>query len=455
MSNNDNVMARFLFAILQQKCLKDIDWNKVAHNPVLAQEITNGHAARMRYSRFRAAMLGLEPQRRNRTNANKNRVSKKKKDDKPRPKKDDEDEEGRASGSGIGNIKAEKAPDPGIKVEKKSISHIPTKPFRHPASVASPAMVKPEPGLVNLFNHLQQPSALSTTSAHIKQENIPITNTPSTTIHTTSAMPEPAPFGVHNATPSTSPSMTSTPYDNRMQMRLLTPCSDSDGTLTTMQGFISHSPPPPDMLHSSQHHSHPHHHLAGAGSPPLSAAAPSPYDFSQHQLLCDTTAAGSSSPWHSQQHLHHHHSSHAHHDSQPQTQGLSAMFSPTPTFSFTGGIFGLEGGFANTGNNGTNNNNNNNPFCGSDHHFQTQPRPHQNQHHHHHSVSDKDGHHIIDDPLGLQLGMGIDATPSLFREKELELEMSRNGTRNGNSTGDNVNANGLARGGWDGERLGI
>ncbi|KAJ9149867.1 hypothetical protein NKR23_g3923 [Pleurostoma richardsiae] len=79
-SNNDNAMTRFLFAILRQKCLKDIDWNKVAHDPVLAQEITNGHAARMRYSRFRSAMLGLEPQRRNRTNPNKSKVTKNKKE---------------------------------------------------------------------------------------------------------------------------------------------------------------------------------------------------------------------------------------------------------------------------------------------------------------------------------------------------------------------------------------
>lgn len=61
-----------------------IDWNKVAHDPILAQEITNGHAARMRYSRFRSAMLGLEPTRRNRTGPPKSKVSKSKKDAKPK-----------------------------------------------------------------------------------------------------------------------------------------------------------------------------------------------------------------------------------------------------------------------------------------------------------------------------------------------------------------------------------
>ncbi|KAH8907223.1 hypothetical protein BR93DRAFT_928094 [Coniochaeta sp. PMI_546] len=87
-SANDTPMTRFLFAILQQKCLKDIDWNKVAHDPILAQDITNGHAARMRYSRFRASMLGIEPQKRNRTTASKNRVTKSKKDGKIKKSKD-------------------------------------------------------------------------------------------------------------------------------------------------------------------------------------------------------------------------------------------------------------------------------------------------------------------------------------------------------------------------------
>lgn len=65
-----------------------IDWNKVAHNPILSQEITNGHAARMRYSRFRASLLGIEPQRRNR-NLNKSKVTKSKKE--PKSKKEKEE----------------------------------------------------------------------------------------------------------------------------------------------------------------------------------------------------------------------------------------------------------------------------------------------------------------------------------------------------------------------------
>ncbi|KAG4427414.1 hypothetical protein IFR05_017103, partial [Cadophora sp. M221] len=53
---NDNATIRLLYAILSQKCLKDIDWPAVANNPILNQEITNGHAARMRYARFKKQM---------------------------------------------------------------------------------------------------------------------------------------------------------------------------------------------------------------------------------------------------------------------------------------------------------------------------------------------------------------------------------------------------------------
>jgi hypothetical protein len=88
---NDTATTRLLYAILSQKCLKDvchlcfiscplhiqplsilisyqIDWNKVAHDPILSQEITNGHAARMRYSRFKKQMEGTAPVRRPRNN---------------------------------------------------------------------------------------------------------------------------------------------------------------------------------------------------------------------------------------------------------------------------------------------------------------------------------------------------------------------------------------------------
>ncbi|OAA59421.1 hypothetical protein ISF_06356 [Cordyceps fumosorosea ARSEF 2679] len=75
-SNADNAMARFLFAILKQKNLKDIDWNQVANDPVLLQPITNGHAARMRYSRFRATITGHEPTKRRNSGEKSSKVSK-------------------------------------------------------------------------------------------------------------------------------------------------------------------------------------------------------------------------------------------------------------------------------------------------------------------------------------------------------------------------------------------
>ncbi|KAK4241353.1 hypothetical protein C8A03DRAFT_12336 [Achaetomium macrosporum] len=379
MSNNDNAMARFLFAILQQKCLKDIDWNKVAHNPILAQEITNGHAARMRYSRFRAAMLGLEPQRRNRANpSSKSRVSKKKKDDAVKPKKEEDDE--KSSGSGIGNIKSEKIADADnkpVKTERRSITIPSSAPPQPPAPMATTAMMKTEPGIAKPFNqHVQQPSILPAASPTVKQER-----PPTATGSTTAAMPETSPFGIVSTTPTTS-SASSTPYidgHHRMQMRLLTPCSDSDGV--GMQGFLPHSPGPSasDLLHSQLQHQH-HHHTVGAGSPPLSTAAPSPYDFSQ---CLDVT--GSPSPWHSQhQHAHHH---------QHPAHGLPHGSGYTVGFGTGAGVGGyaLDTGY--------------NPFC--------------NEHHHHNGHDD--GHHTAD-PLGLHAGTGA---TSLFRERELELQMDR------------------------------
>ncbi|CAJ2510975.1 Uu.00g066000.m01.CDS01 [Anthostomella pinea] len=109
-SNNDNAMTRFLFAILKQKNLKDIDWNKVAHDPILAQEITNGHAARMRYSRFRSAMLGLEPTRRNRVGPPKSRVTKSKKD--PKAKRDESVKSESAAGSPAPSTQGTPEPSP-------------------------------------------------------------------------------------------------------------------------------------------------------------------------------------------------------------------------------------------------------------------------------------------------------------------------------------------------------
>jgi hypothetical protein len=289
--------------------------------------------------------------------------------------------------------------------------------------MATPAMMKTEPSLANPYSqhqqHLHHLSTRSAASPRIKQEGLPTTTTPAT-------MPEPVPFGLVTATNPTTPS---TPYlDNyhRMQMRLPTPCSDSDPG-SAMQVFLRHSPPPAatDFLHN-QHHNHSHHHaLVGAGSPPLSTTASSPYDFSQ---CCDTVvttpaaAAGSPIPWHSQ-HLHHHPHGHGHHHSHSQATGASLF----PTFdigiSTTGSTVPGAGGYTldaagyNTTTINTttptttaaNNSNNNNPFC---HH-----------HPHTHHRLEEDGHHEVD-ALGLHIGGG----GSMFRERELEMmEMGGHG----------------------------
>ncbi|KAI4237622.1 MAG: hypothetical protein LQ352_007932 [Teloschistes flavicans] len=75
----DAACSKFLYTIMKQLDLKSIDWNAVADE----LEITNGHAARMRYSRFKQQMEGVVPQ------ARKPRTPKKKdaSDDAPKPKK--------------------------------------------------------------------------------------------------------------------------------------------------------------------------------------------------------------------------------------------------------------------------------------------------------------------------------------------------------------------------------
>ncbi|KAJ5194265.1 hypothetical protein N7491_001601 [Penicillium cf. griseofulvum] len=50
----DTPTAKFLYTIIKQLDLKSVDWNRVASDV----EISNGHAARMRYSRFRQQMEG-------------------------------------------------------------------------------------------------------------------------------------------------------------------------------------------------------------------------------------------------------------------------------------------------------------------------------------------------------------------------------------------------------------
>jgi hypothetical protein len=61
--NSENPMALLLYAILKQKNLKDIDWNQVAQDPHLPEPVSNGHAARMRFFRFRNSVEGMTHRR--------------------------------------------------------------------------------------------------------------------------------------------------------------------------------------------------------------------------------------------------------------------------------------------------------------------------------------------------------------------------------------------------------
>ncbi|KAL4929227.1 uncharacterized protein BDV17DRAFT_262145 [Aspergillus undulatus] len=63
----DGPAAKFLYAIIKQLDLKGVDWPLVASQ----LDISNGHAARMRYHRFRNQMEGINPTQRKRTVNNK------------------------------------------------------------------------------------------------------------------------------------------------------------------------------------------------------------------------------------------------------------------------------------------------------------------------------------------------------------------------------------------------
>ena len=65
-----------LVAVSLTAASKKIDWNLVANDPVLLQPISNGHAARMRYSRFRATVSGPDAHKRNRVEGKAARVTK-------------------------------------------------------------------------------------------------------------------------------------------------------------------------------------------------------------------------------------------------------------------------------------------------------------------------------------------------------------------------------------------
>ena len=136
---------------------KQIDWNKVARDPILQQEITNGHAARMRYSRFKKQMDGTATVRRPRnpnfprnTKVEKNKSPKKEKV-KNRKESDDAEkikEEVGVAGSSH-NTPVEGTPEAGIQ----------------PGSVEGSPFVKREPGSSNGSRYASTPLEESTTPA--------------------------------------------------------------------------------------------------------------------------------------------------------------------------------------------------------------------------------------------------------------------------------------------------
>ncbi len=231
-----------------------IDWNKVAHDPILAQEITNGHAARMRYSRFRAQMLGLEPQRRKR-DGNKARVTKKKKDDKTAVRK----EEDAVKSEGGGAV---------IKRESDSVPRASGYDASRPSTAAGQ----------------------SSSSPRIKTESmIPMTQQESQQHSVLGSCPPPPMQEMHA----------------HMHQRLLTPCSDSDVMTTTSQGFT----PSSDMFHADPvlDFGSPAPHCSDASlwhqSPPYSGFAVG-YGLDNYQVaFCD----------HSHMDEHHSHGHNEHH----------------------------------------------------------------------------------------------------------------------------------------------
>ncbi|KAK0741698.1 hypothetical protein B0T21DRAFT_359961 [Apiosordaria backusii] len=307
MANNDNAMTRFLFAILQQKCLKDIDWNKVAHDPNLAQPITNGHAARMRYSRFRSAMLGIEPQRRNRVTKPSATKKKKTTAGASTTKKGDGDGETQDTPINSDNPSATKK----IKLEKLSPS--PQSPQQQamtvmptPTATATPA-IRSEIDTVKIKQERSVPSPPTTGAMSM----------PGTPIDT-------SPFANMMHPHRQSPTPTSqTGYGHTM--RLLTPCSDHQSPVSVQaqasdllmhhnltQGFMTATHSSPLSSNHDFHHQH-HHH----GS---QSQTQSPYDH--HTRHFDTAVASASSPWgHS-------------HLSQSRAPSVS-MYSPTtPVFGY-------------------------------------------------------------------------------------------------------------------------
>lgn len=95
----------------------------------------------MRYSRFRSAMLGIEPQKRNRAAVNKNRVTKSKKEQKPKKEEDSDNERVKPEPGSVASEARARSP---VRV-KQELNQPPYRQQFTPASMASPPAPECQP----------------------------------------------------------------------------------------------------------------------------------------------------------------------------------------------------------------------------------------------------------------------------------------------------------------------
>ncbi|KAL8716819.1 MAG: hypothetical protein Q9225_005881 [Loekoesia sp. 1 TL-2023] len=165
----DAAIAKFLYTIMKQLDLKSIDWNTVANE----LDITNGHAARMRYSRFKQQMEGPTqttrkprvsgaPRKRKAIADGESRLAKKRKKDDESQAKDEKPGEAQAmtgTESNMSSVKTEQA----VKLEA----------FIKPEPVMEPEpRIKQEPAepVLNNFPAAPLDSETSTTESFAVQD---------------------------------------------------------------------------------------------------------------------------------------------------------------------------------------------------------------------------------------------------------------------------------------------
>ncbi|KAI9680342.1 MAG: hypothetical protein M1829_001228 [Trizodia sp. TS-e1964] len=134
----ENTQSKFLYTILKQLDLKNVDWPQVAAD----LEITNGHAARMRYSRFKATMEGKDTRNRGPRSTSSTQTTRSKKT-KARAKSNN-----KGADQVMGNTDAEPAPT-GLAIKGELTDEaeglMDTEPtFDTPTEPLSPSLIKKE-----------------------------------------------------------------------------------------------------------------------------------------------------------------------------------------------------------------------------------------------------------------------------------------------------------------------